>query len=290
MMKKMKKLIAASVSGLLAATMVLAMPITSNAESIEIEDDGIEYWQKLVGVGENTNFIDTDIPLVATVNSPRAVVLSSTEGMYRDLDETTAALSDEEKEKQAEMIEPLKGICMAGIWVNGDIDEELDEMPFMPGDRVTVELPFSGTLVMGDAYDPMDVDADTWILEGSTSDSVTLECIGESFGFNCLVFFRKNTSYDADREFWFQPMRTQLNIAAEVAEQTGKEAFAETDGDFGLSYAIMKWLEDHPNVTLRYTLRYNGAEHLIVIKGGQKLANPDIPWYGPEYLIGLFGK
>ena len=60
MMKKMKKLIAASVSGLLAATMVLAMPITSNAVSIEIEDDGIEYWQKIVGVGEKTNIIDTD--------------------------------------------------------------------------------------------------------------------------------------------------------------------------------------------------------------------------------------
>jgi hypothetical protein len=52
----------------------------------------------------------------------------------------------------------------------------------------------------------------------------------------------------------------------------------------------MKWLEDHPGVTLNYTLTYNGEEHLIVIPGGQKLANPEIPWYGPEYLIGNFGK
>ena len=290
MMKKMRRLIAISVSGLLAMATVLAMPITSNAVNSEIEDDGIEYWQKIVGVGENTNIIDTDIPLVATVNSPRAVVLSSTEGMYRDVDETTAALSDEEKEEQAEAIEALKGICMADIWVNGDIDEELDEMPFMPGDRVTVELPFSGTLVFGDAYDQMDDDADTWILAGSTSNSVTFECTGESFGFECLVLFRKNTSTDADREFWFKPMKTQLAIAAEVAETSGKEAVAEVSGDFGLSYEIMKWLEDHPNVTLKYTLSYQGAEHLIVIKGGQKLAYTDIPWYGPEYLIGFFGK
>ena len=52
----------------------------------------------------------------------------------------------------------------------------------------------------------------------------------------------------------------------------------------------MKWLEDHPNVTLKYNLSYKEKDYNIVIKGGQKLADPKIPWYGPEYLIGYFGK
>ncbi len=29
---------------------------------------------------------------------------------------------------------------------------------------------------------------------------------------------------------------------------------------------------------------------LIAASVSGLLANPDIPWYGPEYLIGLFGK
>ena len=50
----------------------------------------------------------------------------------------------------------------------------------------------------------------------------------------------------------------------------------------------MKYLDDHPGVTLKYTLSYKDEEHLIIIPGGGKYADPGIPWYGPEYLIGKF--
>ena len=85
-------------------------------------------------------------------------------------------------------------------------------------------------------------------------------------------------------------MKTQLAVAADIVATNGGTAVAEASGDFGLSYEIMKWLEDHPNVTLKYALTYKGADYNIVIKGGQKLADPEIPWYGPEYLIGKFAK
>ncbi len=48
--------------------------------------------------------------------------------------------------------------------------------------------------------------------------------------------------------------------------------------------------DDHQGVTLKYTLSYKEEEHLIVIPGGGKYASPEIPWYGPEYLIGKFGR
>ena len=91
-------------------------------------------------------------------------------------------------------------------------------------------------------------------------------------------------------QFWFKPMKTQLAIAADIVATNGGTAVAEASGDFSLSYEIMKYLDDHPGVTLKYTLTYKGEEHLIVIPGGGKRADPEIPWYGPEYLIGKFGR
>ena len=91
-------------------------------------------------------------------------------------------------------------------------------------------------------------------------------------------------------QFWFIPMKTQLAVAADIVATNGGTAVAEVSGDFGLSYEIMKYLDDHPGVTLKYTLTYKGEEHLIVIPGGGKFANPEIPWYGPEYLIGKFAR
>ena len=156
---------------------------------------------------------------------------------------------------------------------------------FEPGDTVTFYLPFAV-----DESKVIDSDANgAWSYE-----LVSPTCVVATNMFTdknpwIEVCLPKPASSTED-QFWFKPMKTQLNIAAEIASTSGKEAVAEVSGDFGLSYEIMKWLEDHPNVTLKYALIYKGADYNIVIKGGQKLADPEIPWYGPEYLIGKFAK
>jgi hypothetical protein len=129
-----------------------------------------------------------------------------------------------------------------------------------------------------------------------SGNKMTVVVKGDEIGeFACslsvIVGNSKNTaSGSVDDQFWFKPMKTQLAIAADIVATNGGTAVAEASGDFGLSYEIMKYLDDHPGVTLKYTLAYKGEEHLIVIPGGGKFANPEIPWYGPEYLIGYFGK
>ena len=156
---------------------------------------------------------------------------------------------------------------------------------FEPGDTVTFYLPF--------AIDESKI-IDYEVNENWSYELVSPTCVVAT---NLIsddrpwinVRLPKPASSTED-QFWFKPMKTQLNIAAEVASTSGKEAVAEVSGDFGLSYEIMKYLDDHPGVTLKYTLTYKGEEHLIVIPGGGKFANPEIPWYGPEYLIGNFGK
>ena len=156
---------------------------------------------------------------------------------------------------------------------------------FEPGDTVTFYLPFAI-----DESKVIDYRAkEAWSYElVSPTCVVATNLIKDWFPF-INVRLPKPASSTED-QFWFKPMKTQLNIAAEVASTSGKEAVAEVSGDFGLSYEIMKYLDDHPGVTLKYTLTYKGEEHLIVIPGGGKFANPEIPWYGPEYLIGNFGK
>ncbi len=81
--------------------------------------------------------------------------------------------------------------------------------------------------------------------------------------------------------------------AAPAPASSGAEATGEVikaSGDYALSYDALKFLEDHPGVTLEYTLTYEGKEYLIVIPGGLKFADPSIPWYSPQFLIQYFAK
>lgn len=156
---------------------------------------------------------------------------------------------------------------------------------FEPGDTVTFYLPFAidESKIIDYAVN------ENWSYELVSPTCVVATNLITDWFPHISVCLPKPASSTED-QFWFKPMKTQLNIAAEIASTSGKEAVAEVSGDFGLSYEIMKWLEDHPNVALKYALTYKGADYNIVIKGGQKLADPEIPWYGPEYLIGKFAK
>ena len=159
---------------------------------------------------------------------------------------------------------------------------------YCKGDTVIINLPFSTSYIDMDSFYYY---YNKWSAPVFSGNSITFTCVGKTN--ECYFEFTVSGEVDSaapQNDFWFIPMKTQLAVAADIVATNGGTAVAEASGDFGLSYEIMKWLEDHPGVTLNYTLTYNGEEHLIVIPGGQKLANPEIPWYGPEYLIGNFGK
>ena len=272
-MKKMKKFISMIASTALVLIPVLATPVTSLAKELEPEPD---YWYCIDY--ETGRDVPTDIPITVTYNSsnPEFEYVSA-EGMFLDGDEEISHWTEEQKKERAELMEGLRGLLVAEgyVWAGGD-------GTFVANDTITVQFPFSGTYLAVVSY------SDDWEAIGHTSNSATFKCLAEeSDTIRFLALYKKGSGED---QFWFKPMRTQLNIAAEIAASSGKEVVAEATGDFGLSYEIMKWLEDHPNVTLKYTLTYKEKDYNIVIKGGQKLADPKIPWYGPEYLIGKFAK
>ena len=158
-----------------------------------------------------------------------------------------------------------------------------DPSSFMENDKVTITLPFSTSRIN---RDKTSIKNNSWDVEYS-GNSLCCTCKKSE---DIIITFVLNDEIPLEDQFWFKPMKTQLAIAADIVATKGGAAVAEASGDFGLSYEIMKYLDDHPGVTLKYTLSYKEEEHLIVIPGGGKCADPKIPWYGPEYLIGKFGR
>ena len=276
-MRKMRKWISILAAVLSAALPMFFTPITSIAKTVE-DNSGTWRYQKF-----NKEWVTTDMPVRVTVGcaDEEADLDLQTIGEYYDYDELYDQLTEEDKKSDSEFAKIIMNSrgevgYLSEIWDNNN-----NTM-----DTVTLKLPFSGTLLEATCV------VEEWEVVQQTPDSITFKfqkSYDEFVGDYCFFFLRyKKTS--PDDMYWFKPMKTQMNIAAEIADQTGKEAVAEATGDFALSYDIMKWLEDHPNVTLKYTLTYKEKDYNIVIKGGQKLADPSIPWYGPEYLIGKFAK
>ena len=88
---------------------------------------------------------------------------------------------------------------------------------------------------------------------------------------------------------WLAPLRTQLNVGAEMAKATGQPCTVYYASNYALPYEFMKFLQENPLVTLEYTIEYKDVSYTLVIPGGKVTADAQIPWYGLEYLIGNFG-
>ncbi len=268
-MKKMKKLIATLVGGLMMAMPILATPLFSQAKTVKGDFGNWTYYDYAT---DSTS--DSGIPVSVTVNTSDEDFdfWHYSEFVYYDEDVWAAAYPDADPEELA---------YYKGHWSCEFYLAAYDY--FEVGDTVVVQLPFSGSLT---EYD-LDY-SDYWNVTFS-SNSITFTCVKsyDEIDMEWVMYSKGSTEED---QFWFIPMKTQLNIAAEIASTSGKEAIAEVSGNFALSYEIMKWLENHPNVTLKYNLTYKEKDYNIVIQGGHKLANLEIPWYGPEYLIGKFSK
>ena len=271
-MKKLKKLIAAIASGLLMVMPIISSPLLVNAASRNITTK--VSWERFDG---NYDYVGSvDLPVVINTTSEEEMEDFDEYGEYCDLDD----FDDEELAEWEEDYYLEPGDAKGSFYLYGYV--ELEYECFEEGDTITYTLPFAvGEVLYFYIHDCFE-------LVSISGNKVTVKCVDYCDWPYIEIIAKKGSASSEEDMFWFKPMKTQLNIAAEIASQTGKETVAEASGNFALSYEIMKWLEDHPNVTLKYTLTYKDKEYNIVIKGGQKLAFPDIPWYGPEYLIGKF--
>jgi len=84
---------------------------------------------------------------------------------------------------------------------------------------------------------------------------------------------------------WLDDLRLKLQIANEL----GGPQTVEYSGDFALSYDIMQYLVEHTDITFIYTVTYEGVDYTITIPGGSAIADSNIPWYGPLWLLANYG-
>ena len=84
---------------------------------------------------------------------------------------------------------------------------------------------------------------------------------------------------------WLDDLRLALNIAAEL----GGPQTVEYSGDFALSYDIMEYLKEHTDITLVYSVTYEGVTYTVTIPAGRAIADANIGWYGPLWLLANYG-
>ena len=269
-----KRLLTAALTGLMAISTIMATPLVTNAQTYVADDN----WSI---AKPDTGLTDSAMPIVISTSSNYDNNLIYAEGyiMYSDdmIDNMIANATPDQLNDPDFMANINSRRGESFIYLEVSFQYFFDE-----GDVITIQLPISGNGEFSSIWYP-----DYWSVNMGTN-SVGITCLDEASYFELSLAYALLKAQAPETNFWFQPMENELVIAASEVEVNGGTATAKISGDYALSYDIMKWLEDHPGVTLEYTLTYEGVEHLIVIPGGTQLANKEIPWYGPKYLIKYF--
>lgn len=119
------------------------------------------------------------------------------------------------------------------------------------------------------------------IVSGSGTDS-------DPFQFE-FVYEKPSDSDDSATEEWLDPLRTELNIAADPEFGGNVNHTAEYTGDFALPKEIMQFLKDHPDTTLVYTYMKDELTPITVtIPGKAVMIEEGVDWYGIDYLLQHF--
>ena len=80
-----------------------------------------------------------------------------------------------------------------------------------------------------------------------------------------------------------------LRLALSIADELGGPQTVEYNGDFALSYDIMEYLKEHTDITLVYSVTYEGVTYTVTIPAGRAIADANINWYGPLWLLANYG-
>ena len=84
---------------------------------------------------------------------------------------------------------------------------------------------------------------------------------------------------------YLDPLRELLKYAISL----GGERTVTWDKGTGLTYDIMKTLQDHPQLTLIFRYNFANVSYEVTIQGKDVVTDPDVPWYGPMNLYGRYG-
>ncbi|SDA41285.1 LysM domain-containing protein [Lachnospiraceae bacterium G11] len=82
----------------------------------------------------------------------------------------------------------------------------------------------------------------------------------------------------------------ELMVMLEAAIASGTEKTINWSEGTALPGPVMKILEENPQITLVFSYTYQGLDYRVTLPGKYVKYDPKIPWCGPLYLYGLYGK
>lgn len=94
-----------------------------------------------------------------------------------------------------------------------------------------------------------------------------------------------NSDDSTEQRYYLNDLYDELASAAAMG---GKQTVEWNEGD-SLPYEAMKYLQDHPDLTLVFNYTYENEKYSVTIPGKNVKADESIPWYGPLWLWGHFG-
>ncbi len=95
----------------------------------------------------------------------------------------------------------------------------------------------------------------------------------------------ENSSVDTTKDY--------LDELTEKLEDAIKAGGAQTiywNEGTALPGPVMKMLQENPQITLVFSYTYEGLDYVVTLPGKYVKYDPNVPWCGPLYLYGLYGK
>lgn len=80
-----------------------------------------------------------------------------------------------------------------------------------------------------------------------------------------------------------------MKMLEEAKEAGGPQTVYWSEGT-ALPGPAMKLLSENPQITLVFSYTYEGLDYTVTIPGKNVKYNPNVPWCGPLYLYGLYGR
>lgn len=82
----------------------------------------------------------------------------------------------------------------------------------------------------------------------------------------------------------------ELTDKLEVAIKAGGPQTIYWNEGTALPGPVMKLLQENPQITLVFSYTYEGLDYVVTLPGKYVKYDPNVPWCGPLYLYGLYGK
>ena len=78
-----------------------------------------------------------------------------------------------------------------------------------------------------------------------------------------------------------------LYLLLAIADELGGEQTVYWNEGDSLPYDVLRYLVEHPQITLIFDYTYEDVEYSVTLCGKDILPDPEIPWAGPLYLLGI---